>query len=184
MRQSLSRLSTSLTRRQLTPPTSSPIVYLPEDVATSTAQLIASYGDSEVPHEGIAYWAGVSAQGVQVITTVLAPEATTTKGSYRTSVVANAMVIATANRLKLQILAQIHGHPRSRVDHSVGDDNGAFMPYTGFYSLVVPHYGRQGMLPLHMCGIHRYEDGGFVRLAPDETEHTFVLVPTSVDLRS
>lgn len=179
----LPRLLNSFARKESVPPAVSPLIYLPEAVATATAHLIASYGNSREQHEGIAYWAGILTGGVQVVTTVLAPEAITTKGSYKTSIVANAAVITKVNEYQLQLLAQIHGHPKACVSHSAGDDSGAFMPYTGFYSLVVPHYGRQGLLPLYKCGVHRYEDGRFVQLTPEVIERQFVLAPTSVDLR-
>lgn len=158
-------------------------VYLPEHVAHETARLIMSYGSEPDRHEGIAYWAGVPTDDGWVITTVLAPEATTTAGSYNTSSVANAMIVDRVNTLHLQLLGQVHGHPSSWVGHSDGDNLGAFMPYEGFYSVVVPWYGSQGLLPLATCGIHQYRKGGFIRLSNTEIEKRFVLLPTSADLR-
>jgi hypothetical protein len=152
-------------------------------VAQETAKFITSYGSATEPHEGVAYWAGIPSDEAWVVTTVLAPEATTTAGSFTTSTVANAMVVARVNELRLQLLAQAHGHPRGWVGHSDGDNTGAFMPYEGFFSVVVPWYGSQGLLPLTTCGIHRYEGGGFVRLSDNEIRERFVLLPASVDLR-
>lgn len=161
----------------------SPVVYVPGAVIKATGQLVASYGALDEPHEGIAYWAGLPTETAWVVMCVLAPQACTTSGSYKTSAVANAFVIARVNELRLQILAQIHGHPSDWVGHSAGDDRGAFMPYPGFYSLVVPYYGRQGLLPMSKCGIHYYEGGRFVRLTSEEVTRRFIVVPTSVDLR-
>lgn len=158
-------------------------VYVSGELVEITAHLVASYGSSDERHEGVAYWAGVPAGTVWVVTTVLSPEAFTTRGSYRTSAVANARVVNRVSELGLQVMAQIHGHPGDWVDHSPGDDDGAFMPYEGFYSLVPPRYGCERMLPLSKCGVHCYEHGRFVRLGPEEIEERFVVVPTFVDLR-
>lgn len=180
----LSRLVRRVARKYPPEPRGPTAVYVPQAVAEETAQLVSSYGTGRERHEGIAYWAGVAGGNGWVITTVLSPEAVTTKGSYRTSALANARVVNMVSELGLQILAQIHGHPGDWVDHSSGDNDGAFMPYEGFYSLVLPRYGCYGMLPLSKCGVHRYEDGHFVRLTPEEIEERFMIVPTSVDLRS
>lgn len=158
-------------------------VYLPERVAHETARLIMSYGSKSDPHEGITYWAGIPADRGWVITTALAPEATTKTGSYTTSTIANSMIVDKVNSLHLQLLGQVHGHPSDWVSHSDWDNLGAFMPYEGFYSVVVPWYGSQGLLPLTSCGIHQYLDGSFVRLSNTEIENRFVLLPTSADLR-
>ncbi len=160
-----------------------PTIYLPEDIAKATGTIIASYGKLDEPHEGIAYWAGVAGNDSWVITTVLAPQATTTPGSYVTSAVANALVVSEVSDLRLNILAQVHGHPGGWVGHSGGDDAGAFMPYEGFYSVVVPYYGRQGLIPLTICGVHHYQNGKFVELAASDIQGRFILVPSSIDLR-
>jgi hypothetical protein len=88
----------SLFAPQRQQPLGPPLVYLPQPVADATARLLASYGAGLERHEGVAYWAGVPAEGAWLITTVLAPEAMTTAGSYRTSAVANARVITAVNR--------------------------------------------------------------------------------------
>lgn len=159
-------------------------IYLPEQIAQDTAKFITSYGDEEGTHEGVAYWAGVATGKALVVTTVLAPEASTTVGSFSTSVVANAAVVIKVNEFHLNILAQVHGHPSGWVGHSAGDNAGVFMPYEGFYSVVVPWYGLRGLLPLTICGIHRYERGVFIRLPNDQVEQQFVVLPSSIDLRS
>jgi hypothetical protein len=158
-------------------------VYLTYEVANETARLVASFGSASRPHEGIVYWAGIPTSSVWVITTVLAPEAETTPGSYRTSVSSNAYVVKTVNELNLQILAQVHGHPTDWVGHSDGDNRGAFMPYSGFYSVILPWYGQRGMLPIEKCGIHQFIDGQFVYFKDEEVRQRFTLVPGSVDLR-
>lgn len=161
-----------------------PLVYVADGVLEETARVLTSYGTRQRPHEGVAYWAGVANEKALVVTTVLAPEAETSPGSFHVSAVANALIVAEANRHQIQILAQIHGHPGEWVGHSGGDNAGAFMPYSGFYSVVVPCYGRKGLAPLSCCGIHRFENGEFVRLSDEDIERQFVLLPVTVDLRA
>lgn len=160
-----------------------PRVFLPVGVAEATAEILTSFRSATGQHEGIAYWAGVPADMAWMITTVVAPTAHTTSGSYQTTAVANAQVISMSDRYHLHILAQVHGHPGEWVSHSRGDARGAFMPYTGFYSIVVPHYGNKGLLPLTICGIHRFQGRQFLRLSPQEIEQQFVVVPQWIDLR-
>jgi hypothetical protein len=160
-----------------------PTLYLPRLVAEETARLVASFGTSENRHEGIAYWAGVASAKSLVVTTVLVPEATTTAGSFETSVLANARVIQVVNASRLLLLAQVHGHPDKWVGHSQGDDAGAFMPYRGFFSVVLPHYGRRGVEFLAHCGFHRFDGEMFHQLDPTEVARRIVLVDEFVDLR-
>lgn len=160
-----------------------PTIYLPRTVVEETAKLVSSFGPLDDQHEGIAYWAGVASAKAWVVTTVLVPEARTTAGSFETSVLANARVIQAVNASSLQLLAQVHGHPGKWVGHSKGDDIGAFMPYRGFYSVILPHYGRHGVEPLAQCGFHRFDGDAFHQLETSEIGHRFVLVDACVDLR-
>ena len=59
-----------------------PRVYFPKETAEASAKLVASFSPSLEQHEGVVYLAGVPGDGVFVITTVIAPDATTTRGSY------------------------------------------------------------------------------------------------------
>lgn len=160
-----------------------PRVLLPLYIADTTAEVIASFGSLRDPHEGVAYLAGIPGPDWLVVTTVIVPNAEHTQGSYRTTALANAIVVKTINDLELQIIAQVHGHPTECVGHSVMDDLGAFMPFEGFYSIVLPDYGRKGMLPLEKCGIHRFQSGQFVQIIPDEIDLTFSVNSGKVDLR-
>ena len=144
---------------------------------------MATFGSMKKPHEGIVYWAGFPSPSGWTVTTVITPKAETTPGSFRTSVRANAYVVRAVNALKLQVLAQVHGHPTDWVEHSDGDNRGAFMPYDGFYSIILPWYGRRGMTSLENCGVHQFKKGGFSCLEPEEVKRRFIVVPSSIDLR-
>lgn len=175
--------ATHFRQKQTTSPFLFPQVHVIQEVVDKTATLLTSYRDDASQHEGIVYWAGISTKDVWVVTTVIAPYAYTTCGSFHTSTVANAQVIATVTNHHLQMLAQVHGHPGAWVGHSDGDNKGVFMPYRGFYSIVTPNYGLQGLLPLSNCGVHRFGDDRFIRLSATDIEQIFLVIPTSIDLR-
>jgi hypothetical protein len=160
-----------------------PSIYLSQQVIIDTAKLLRTYGTQEMSHEGIVYWAGVACERCWVITTAFAPVANTTYGSYKTDLISNAIMISRLNEMRLRLIAQVHSHPGDWVGHSDGDNLGAFMPYDGFYSVVVPSYAKQGLLPLTNCGFHRYEKIRFRELSPTEIVSTFAILPSSVDLR-
>lgn len=161
-----------------------PEIIVPEPVIESTTAALRSFNTDDTGHEGIVYWAGIQGPERLLITICVVPEAETTVGSYHTSVMANAEVISVVNRYGVNLVGQVHTHPDAWVDHSQGDVIGAFMPYEGFLSIVVPHYAKRGMLPLsEFCGVHFYHHGHFIRLRGREVEDYFRIVPTIADLR-
>jgi len=161
-----------------------PPIFVPEAVLGETVRLLRTFGGSQKPHEGIVYWAGVEGRRAWSVTTCLVPDARTTPGSYETSVMANAQIIGWLAERGLNLLAQVHTHPGRSVDHSDGDLAGAFMAFPGSLSVVVPNYGRNGMLPFWSCGIHRYGPAGYRRLSREEIETEIRLIPILADLRS
>lgn len=131
--------------------------------------------------ERIVYWAGVKRPDVWVATTVIRPDAVMTRGSFDTSAAANAAVVAYLSEAGLSLIGQVHTHPGGFVDHSGGDNEDAFMPTENSVSIVVPNYGREGMLPLERCGVHRYEAGVFRRLRGTELAASLCVVPVTRD---
>jgi proteasome lid subunit RPN8/RPN11 len=138
-------------------------------------------GAARDAHEKVVYVAGVKRPDVWIATTVIRPKARTTRGSFATSSAANADVVAFLSDVGLSILGQVHTHPGPFVEHSGGDDEGAFMPTENYLSIVVPNYGRQGMLPIERCGVHRYESGTFRRMFGEELTVTVCIVPLAKD---
>lgn len=155
-------------------------------VAISEAVLVNSRlaleGTRWAPTEKIIYWAGVKRDSLWLVTTVLRPRAALTWGSFKTTAGDNARVIAYLSGAGLALIGQVHTHPGRFVDHSDGDERDAFMPIENAVSIVVPSYGRGGILPLTACGVHRYEGVGYRRLSDDEVNATFCVVPSTADL--
>ena len=132
--------------------------------------------------ESIVYWTGVKRDDLWLVTTVIKPRAVTSRGSFRTSADANARVVEFLFQAGLALLGQAHTHEGDHVDHSVGDDEDAFMPKENMVSIVVPQYARRGMRALDLCGVHRYESGRFRRLRPAEIDADVCIIPTSRNL--
>jgi hypothetical protein len=150
-----------------------PQVIIQQEVVDSTDRALQRHRNSEA----LVYWAGRSSPQLWAITTGIEPETALTEGSFRTSAAANAKVIGFLAARSLELLAQVHSHPGPLVDHSLGDERGALMPYESFLSIVVPNYGRRG-LDLAACGVHRFEGGRFRRLSATEVNAIFTVAPT------
>lgn len=159
-----------------------PQLWVPVAVAKKTESLLRSYGKGR--HEGVVYWGGVESPGGSVVTTALSPRAATTWGSFQTDVDANFEVVGALSRMGLTLVAQVHSHPGSWVDHSEGDDAGALVRFEGYWSVVVPQYAKHGMQPLGMCGVHLFQGGAFCRLSSDALEGRVHLLPAGIDLRA
>ena len=165
-------------------PTGNGTVYLCESVLKQSIETLSSSGNAVEHHEGIVYWAGRRYGLDSLVTTCIAPAATATYGSFKTSSYTNAKVVMWLAREELELLGQVHSHPGSFVDHSQGDDELALMPFEGFLSIVIPHYGQQGIWPLTQCGVHRFEAGQFRRLSTKELEKSFRVIPDFCDIRA
>jgi hypothetical protein len=161
----------------------SPLVVIQESVIAVTGRLLRESKRGRKRHEGVVYWAGLDLGSDVLVTTCIAPSATTTPGSFHISAEANARVITVLNDLRLVLLAQVHSHPGAWIQHSGGDDSGAFMPFENLLSIVVPDYGHEDPWPLTNCGVHLFAGGEFRRLSNREIEEKFRIFPTSCDLR-
>jgi hypothetical protein len=51
-----------------------------------------------------------------------------------------AKLVSIATELRLQIVGQVHTHPK-KAFHSDGDEDGTTIRFEGFVSIVVPNYG-------------------------------------------
>lgn len=152
-----------------------PMFAIGEAVIASSERLLCSRRGND--RESIVYWAGVKRNDFWFATTVVKPRASRTRGSFATSAADNGRVIQFLSDAGLALLGQVHTHPGLFVDHSIGDDEQAFMPKENSLSIVVANFGRQGMRPMARCGVHRYEHGHFRRLDVHEIEADICIVP-------
>jgi len=121
--------------------------------------------------------------GNTMFMTAIFPPAETRPGFVRCSEQEFARASLAARRFRLGVLAQVHTHPGSVTLHSVGDDDMVRPRYEGMISIVVPHYARFGLRPLHGLGVHQLQDGIWVRIDAASIRERIILVPGGVDLR-
>lgn len=153
------------------------------DVIEFTERVLKEYA----PHEGIVYWAGIVDNNKVNVSMGIAPKAKTHEGQFIVDHLSNAEVILCLHEHSKSHIGQVHSHPGWWVDHSGLDDTQAAFKKEGLLSLVVPSYGKDGMLPLISCGVHRYRKRTFVRLANKYVTNHFHVVPSDssilIDLR-
>jgi hypothetical protein len=165
------------------PKDSRPIVYIQDAVLNETVRLLRPKNNPKNEHERVVYWAGKDFGSEWIVTTCIAPRAHTTRGSFSVSAESNARVIGLLNELSVVLLGQLHTHPGTWIEHSDGDNEGAFMPYDHFLSIIVPVYGQMGLWPLNKCGVHRFRKRAFYRLSDSEIKTEFNVLPSSCNLR-
>jgi len=156
-----------------------PRLIVPDAVVAASERLLRRWRKRET----VIYWVGDAHSDVAIVTSVIRPRQENTLGSFHVSSEANADIVVWLCARKLKLLAQLHTHPGSYVGHSDGDNLGASLAFHGFYSLVVPHYGRAGILPLNQCGVHVFHYG-FVELPPAAAEKQIRIVPHVADFLS
>ena len=157
-----------------------PTIIVPEQVCEATTRGLRSHGPQGTDHEGVVIWAGVTIEnmGAKFVTSCIVPEADTSPGSFDITPAADARVVQTINEYDLSGIGLLHSHPGPNTDHSRGDEKDAGLVFDGYYSIVVPNYGTDGVRPLTQCGVHRYEQGRFRRLSNDIVEQQFVTIPS------
>jgi hypothetical protein len=153
-----------------------PRLVLPASIVTESVRLLRRWRKRET----VIYWVGEAHPDVAVVTSVVRPRQHNTPGSFHVSSEANADIVVWLCAHQLKLLAQLHTHPGSYVGHSDGDDLGASLAFLGFYSIVVPHYGRSGILPLKQCGVHVFQNS-FLELPPPIADKQIQIVPHVAD---
>ena len=71
--------------------------------------------DAAAEGEGVVYWFGLELGERAMVTTLVVPDADTTRGSIRTSAAANAEALSVITDTPLVLLGQAHSHPWRRV---------------------------------------------------------------------
>ncbi len=126
-------------------------------------------------HEGIVYLLGTTDGLVTVALSASHPKAITTRGSFEVHSTELAKVVRAAADRHLQVVGQIHTHPRLAF-HSAGDVAGARIRYPGYVSIVVPDYGvrlpRLDGSVFYMCDPER----GFCVIGSDQVQIVPVIV--------
>lgn len=151
-------------------------------VVEKTRQLLQSFGESHVRHEGLIYWLGRRLDQDTLVVSLLAPRSASSPQRVMASAKDIGIAAKCARRDKLSMVAQVHSHPGNDTRHSDGDDQLVLMPFEGMYSIVVAHYGKGGIGHGQGTGIHQYQAGRWVRIT-DDLGPGMIVVPHAVDLR-
>ncbi len=159
--------------RKLYSPKDNLFYLVPSTAISYTERILHEYGKRAPPHEGLVYWGGQKDGDKITVSIVIAPKTMSDYGRVSTSPRSNFDVVRLLNKYNGVQIAQVHSHPGTWVDHSPGDDDLAAFKVNGLLSIVVPRYCSRGMPSLSSCGIHRYTNGEFIRLAPDYVKGHF-----------
>jgi len=156
-----------------------PVVYVPQEVIEETQKLLLSFSGQKQMRKGIVYWVGTETEQGLFVTQAIAPRAAATPISFRVEAVENARIVAELQKQGLQLIAQVHSHPNGvEVDHFITEPEMGFLPFEGFFSLVVRDYATNGLLPLtEKTGIFYYWKGRFLRLTDQQIEAYLQVIP-------
>lgn len=146
-------------------------------------RLLPTYRGADGDHEGIGFLLGIEAADCTLLTTFVAPEADHGPGHVMASREQVLAVVNWAHARGLALLAQVHSHPGGCTWHSDGDDHMVLMPFEGMLSIVVPHYSRAPLTPVHSLGIHQFQDRRWTLLDAASVRSGIGVVPSGTDLR-
>ncbi len=135
-----------------------------KDVIDYTVKILREYGSRKYKAEGLVYWAGEVQDDVIIINAAVAPQTDSSRYGIETTNESNARFVEFICGHGFEYIAQVHSHPGTWVDHSGVDNEETAFRSEGLVSIVVPSFGKNGMLPLTNCGIHRFTKGKFIRL--------------------
>lgn len=154
-----------------------------ESVIDAAERLLPTFRGPDGDHEGILFLLGVERPSATLYLSVAAPDAEHDPGRVLVRREAVLAVARAARRIGLAVLGQLHSHPGSWTEHSLGDDAMVLMPFEGMLSLVAPHFGHFGLRPLESLGVHQFQDGGWVLCERSSVHDGFQVIPTEMDLR-
>jgi hypothetical protein len=158
-----------------------PVIFITQSLVDETARLLATFAEGE-DSEGVAYWFGIQAGEREIVTTLVVPDADTSRGHVHTSAAANAEAMSVMVDTPIVLLGQAHSHPSKRVDHSPVDDRDTFAQFPGALSVVVPFYGRRG-IRLAECGVYRHIGDEYRRITTARVGEHVRIIPGFADFR-
>lgn len=156
-------------------------------VIKATEIILLDYYNKKPSNEGFVYWAGKIEGNIFHINALVAPKTDSDAGRVTIPSTENFYYTKALATNNLVHIGQVHSHPEGWVGHSEGDNLWAAFKNEGLISIVVPNYGRDGMLPFKNCGFHRFHDQEFYRLSNKYVKRSFKIIdnePLIIDLRN
>lgn len=121
-----------------------------------TADLLRE--SAQLGTEGIVYFVGLTDGKATVAMSAVLPEADTSPTSFDVSPKELSKIIRSASLAGLQVVGQLHTHPKSAY-HSEGDLLGMRIRHPGYFSIVVPDYGTRLPSLKHSHSLMWTDDG-------------------------
>lgn len=156
-------------------------------VIQATEKILLEYKSLKPSNEGFVYWAGSVIENIFYINAMVAPKTDSDEQRVTIPPIENYYYTKSLVTNKLVHIGQVHSHPEDWVGHSEGDNLWASFKSEGLISIVVPNYGKDGMVPFRACGFHRFHNGEFYRLSNKYVHHNFEIVDENaiiIDLRN
>ena len=167
-------------------PNDNSIYKISKEVIEATERILLEYRNLKPSNEGFVYWAGNIKENTFYINALVAPKTDSDERRVTIPPIENFYYTKSLVANKLVHIGQVHSHPEDWVGHSEGDNLWASFKSEGLISIVVPNYGKDGMLPFRACGFHRFQVGDFYRLSNKYVHHNFEIVDDNaiiIDLR-
>ena len=149
--------------------------------------ILLDYFNKKPSNEGFVYWAGNIKGFKYNINALVAPKTDSDTRRVTIPPIENFYYTKALASNNLVHIGQVHSHPENWVGHSEGDNLWAAFKNEGLISIVVPNYGKDGMLPFRNCGFHRFHEQEFYRLSNKYIKGNFKIVdeePIIIDLRN
>jgi len=137
-----------------------------ESVLNATQLALQARDGNGDPCENLVLWAGRYEGSDSLVVAAIVPRANHALGSVRLCESDYGAAALSARSLRLGLIGQVHTHPGQDTRHSSGDDTLVIMPRENMFSLVVAAYGHGGMRPEDGAGLHQFQDGRWVQIAP------------------
>jgi hypothetical protein len=178
-------------------------VCIPRFIIRKTEEYLKNYGSED--KEGLLFWAGIANGEQGVVTTCVFPKFSSSQLQFhpypstypsplsskietysipiaQISAEDGSKIVSEIRKRGLYVLAQVHSHP-SGAFHSSVDDANAFALYTGYLSVVVPDFCREGMEPITRCAFFVCQQNKtFRKLSETEITNRILIVDDELDL--
>lgn len=149
-----------LRRRALPYPGAGMRLFLPSEIWQRSLRVVRAYGRQR--SEALVFWGGVPLAGGVLVTGLYLPRHPAQGARVRIEPDAARWLLRGLRERDEKLVGQVHSHPDEGF-HSSGDDRGATSFHPGFWSIVVPRYGR-GVGAVTSCAVHEFDGQGFVSL--------------------
>jgi len=128
--------------------------FIRADVLEETSVYFKQKG--RIRHEAYVFWAGSVPNTIDAyITCCIIPRVRTAPGRVFVGLEKLLEINRELVKREIVLLCQLHTHPGD-FGHSTGDERQAASYRLGFISIVVPNYGRQGLMSLKRCYVYEY----------------------------